>query len=345
MRTRNVIAVVFCLLFTSGLIAQKRNITEKDLFGFVWIGDTQLSPDGRHAVFVQTTVSAKREGYDTALYLLDTAQPMTAPRRLTNGPHDGQPRWSPDGTRIAFVRALEKEGKPQPPQLYVLSLAGGEPVQVSAMEKGVGSVQWSPNGDSIAVLSSTPIVPELKKDKKDIAKVDEHKSDVRIITEAVYRANGSGYLDPKEAEQIYVFCTAGIGEKTLMPWQMTAGRFSVGEFAWFPSSGGIYYTSEHVDEPYYELPHNEIYAVTTPAVAPKDEKAPTPMSTLVAKLTFGGFGLAVSPDGRHIAFRGGDQSLTKPRSHQQTDMFVLDVDPGQGGAVTTAPRNLTGDYD
>jgi dipeptidyl aminopeptidase/acylaminoacyl peptidase len=340
-RTRNVIAVVVCLLLTSGLIAQKRNITEKDLFSFVWIGDTQLSPDGSHAVFVQTTVNAKREGYDTALYLLDTAQPMTPPRRLTNGPHDGQPRWSSDGTRIAFTRAVEKDGKPQPPQLYILSLAGGEPVQVSAMEKGVGSVQWSPNGDAIAVLSSTPIVPEPKKEKKDTAKADEHKSDVKIITEAVYRANGSGYLDLKEAEQIYVFYTAGIGEKTLTPWQMTAGRFSVGEFAWFRSSGGIYYTSEHMDEPYYELPHNEIYAVTTP----KDEKTPTPMSTLVAKLTFGGFGLALSPDGRHIAFRGGEDSWTKPRSHQQTDMFVLDVDPGQTTAVTTAPRNLTANYD
>ena len=69
MRAKNVIAMVVCLLLTTALLAEKRNITEKDLFSFTWIGDTQLSPDGSRAVFVQTTVNAKRDGYDTALYL------------------------------------------------------------------------------------------------------------------------------------------------------------------------------------------------------------------------------------------------------------------------------------
>ena len=31
--------------------ADKRNITEKDLFDFVWIGDTQVSPDGARVAF------------------------------------------------------------------------------------------------------------------------------------------------------------------------------------------------------------------------------------------------------------------------------------------------------
>src|SRR6201987_4979253 len=200
MRAKNVIATVVCLLLTSALFAQKRNITEKDIFEFTWIGDTQLSPDGSRAAYVQTTVNAKRDGYDTAIYLLDTAQPMMPARRLTNGPHDAQPRWSPDGTQLAFTRAVEKDGKPQPGQLYVLSLGGGEPVQVSSMEKGVGSPQWAPNGRWVAVASETPIVPEPKAEKKEGAKAEEsmtaehkaeeRKSDVRIITKAMYRNNG-----------------------------------------------------------------------------------------------------------------------------------------------------------
>jgi hypothetical protein len=50
MRAKNVIAMTVCLLLTTALVAQKRNITEKDLFSFTWIGDTQISPDGSHAV-------------------------------------------------------------------------------------------------------------------------------------------------------------------------------------------------------------------------------------------------------------------------------------------------------
>ena len=349
MRGRNVMVAIICLLVSSALFAQKRSITAKDIFSFTWIGDTQLSPDGSRAVYVQTTVNAKREGYDTALYLLDTSQPMTPPRRLTNGPHDTQPRWSADGTQIAFTRALEKDGKPQPPQLYLLSLAGGEPVQVSAMEKGVGSPQWAPNGSSIGVLSETPIVAEPKTDKKDgtdKAKAEEHKSDVRIITKAVYRNNGTGYLDTKDASQLYLFSTEKVGAKPATPWQVTAGRFAVGEFAWSTSSDKIYYTSEHVDEPYYDLPHNEIYVVETSANdAAKDEKAPPPVSTLVAKLTFDASGMVMSPDGKRLAFHGEEQPLAKPRSHQQADLFVMDID--RTGPMRAAPRvrNLTANYD
>jgi dipeptidyl aminopeptidase/acylaminoacyl peptidase len=364
MRAKYMMVAVVSLLVSPAIVAQRRNITEKDIFSFTWIGDTQLSPDGSRAIYVQTTVNAKRDGYDTALYLLDTSQPMTPARRLTNGPHDAQPRWSPDGTEIAFTRAAEKEGKPQPPQLYLLSLSGGEPVQVSAMEKGVGSPQWAPNGTWLAVLSETPIVPEAKSVKKDEADtkdtadkkgagLEAHKSDVRIITKAVYRNNGSGYIDGRDASQLYLFSTAKVGAKPVTPRQVTSGRFAVSEFTWHPSSSAIYYTSEHVDEPYYDLPHNEIYRLSLAAeAAGGDEKAPAgdekarpPSSTLVRKLTFDAAGLAIAPDGRHVAFHGEDQPLAKPRSHQQADLFVMEIDPTQAAPVTVPLHNLTANYD
>src|SRR5215203_5152729 len=100
-RRRALAAVFFlALLGLPGVLsaAAKRPIAETDLFKFVWIADPQISPDGRQAVFVRVTVNEKKEGYDTALWIV---------------PMDGRaaPRWSPDGTRIVFSRAAEKEGK------------------------------------------------------------------------------------------------------------------------------------------------------------------------------------------------------------------------------------------
>src|SRR5229473_1443419 len=82
------------LLFTLSiaLTLHARPITEKDLFRFQWAADPQVSPDGGQAAFVRVNVDAKKEGYDTALWIV----PLRggAPRRLTNGLHDAAPRWS-----------------------------------------------------------------------------------------------------------------------------------------------------------------------------------------------------------------------------------------------------------
>ena len=87
MRRTSLFSLLLVLLLAAPafLHAQKRPITEKDLFDFTWIGDTQLAPDGRTAAFVQTTVAPDHTGYQTSIYLLDLsttgARPQSAQRR------------------------------------------------------------------------------------------------------------------------------------------------------------------------------------------------------------------------------------------------------------------------
>jgi Tol biopolymer transport system component len=65
-------------------------------------------------------------------------------RRLTAGRHDSSPQWSPDGKFLAFVRTPEKEGKPQPPQIFILPLDGGEAWQLTHLPKGASAGSGPP---------------------------------------------------------------------------------------------------------------------------------------------------------------------------------------------------------
>ena len=49
MRLRVSFLLIVVVFLAAPAYAQKRNITEKDLFNFVWIGDPQISPDGARA--------------------------------------------------------------------------------------------------------------------------------------------------------------------------------------------------------------------------------------------------------------------------------------------------------
>src|SRR5437870_11652498 len=111
---------IFVLILAVTASAQKRSITEKDLFDFTWVGDPQISPDGSTVAFVKVTVNAKKDGYDTSIWSVSTAG-GDEPHRLTSGSRDTTPRWSPDGKYLAFVRVTEKDGRPDTPQLFILS--------------------------------------------------------------------------------------------------------------------------------------------------------------------------------------------------------------------------------
>src|SRR6476646_2220187 len=155
------------------LAAEKRNITEKDLFDFVWVGDAQVSPDGERVAFVRVTVNEKKEGYNTSIWMVST-NGKELPHRLTSGERDSTPRWSPDGKYLVFTRSTEKDGKPEPPQLCMLSMAGGDAFPFTSLPKGAGDPKWSPDGKLI-VFESSSNPEDLEKAEKKKRKDEEQK--------------------------------------------------------------------------------------------------------------------------------------------------------------------------
>jgi dipeptidyl aminopeptidase/acylaminoacyl peptidase len=339
------IVVLLVLLPTLAPAQARRPITAEDLFSFVWIGDMQLSPTDGRVVFVQATVSADRATYETSLYLLDTTAPNAKPVRLTTGTHDSSPRWSPDGKQIAFLRAGERDGKPAPPQLYLMpSKLGGPILKISDLPKGAGNPQWAPNGMAIAVTSSTPQDPAAAKleamKKARLTGDDAHVSDIRIINRVNYRFNGEGYLDPTFVPQIYLLYLPRPDGTQPAPWQVTGGRFGVQDWLWSSKSNWILFTETQIDEPAYEAnPHNTLYGVVTPTDTDHPKDIPAPSFTF--QIPVEARGLSLSPDGNHLAFHAS-AIPPKPQSHTQGNLWVLDM-AWTGGTPSAVgmPRDLT----
>ena len=297
--------------------AQARFIAEKDLFRFQWIADPQVSPDGSQVAFVRITVDEKKDSYNTAIWSVATAA-GAQPRRITNGPLDSAPRWSTDGRTLAFLRAVEKDGKPQPAQIWLLPMNGSEPRALTTLSRAIDSIAWSPAGNTIAFTAATK--PDDLKDEKK--KDDEHESDVRVINQAVYRANGAGYRDPVRSTHLWVIEAADDAK----PKQITSGDFSEDDVMWSADGSRIYFTSTRVFESYYDRRANALYSI-----------APTGGEMAQIASYQGQIGpYAPSPDGKSIAFAG--EANVPIHSYNQPDLFVV---AGSGAQ----PRNLTMNYD
>src|SRR6266513_1275973 len=170
------LTITFSVCATDALAQQKRPMTFEDVLALKSVSDAQVSPDGKWVAYVVTSVDMKENANDADVWLVSTAG--GDPIRLTTNKNDNQPRWSPEGRKIAFISAREEK-----PQIFLISPFGGEAEKLTDSKSGVQSFQWAPDGNRIAYvapLEPTPDEEKKQKDKDDAQVIDKNFKFSRI---------------------------------------------------------------------------------------------------------------------------------------------------------------------
>ena len=306
-------AAAVIILFTAHphtLEAQESSnrLTAMDEFQIQLATDPQISPDGKKIVYVRRFADPMTDRRYANLWIVNTDG--TEHRPLTTGNrNDASPRWSPDGTRLAFLG--ESEGKQQ---IFVRWMDSGQTARITNLEQAPDAINWSPDGKMLSfsslVLGKGPHLADLPMPPAG-AKWAEPAT---MYDRLVYRFNGTGYLKPGFM-QIFVVSSEGGA-----PRQVTNGNFANGgnqfganRAVWTPDGKFLLISANRHPESDHEYFDTEVYefSVADGSVrALTNRKGPDNAP-------------AISPDGKWIAYTGFDDRY---QGHQTTKLYVMKRD-------------------
>lgn len=176
------------------------------------LSEPRISPDGERIAYVITPIA--RSGKHPTSEIWIVGFDGTGERRFTTGSgQDTSPRWSPDGTFVAFV---SDRHEPEKGQLYVMSTTGGEAVQFSHRKSAVSNPCWSPDGRLVGFLSEDEPSEVEEKDKKE-------KRDHVVEGERLKRV------------RLYVMPADGGEPQRISP----EGESNVWDYAWSPDGNRV----------------------------------------------------------------------------------------------------------
>ena len=275
----------------------------RDLFGLQMASDPQVRPDGGAIAYVRVSNNIMTDSAHRSIWLVDPATGAQTP--LETGEAIAlAPRWSPDGSRLAYVAASSAGA-----QIFVRWVASGRSARVATLEQAPNDIAWSPDGKTIAFTMLTldegrPLGPGLQRPEGAT-----WAEPLRVIERITYRADGEGFLKPGYRHLFAVSADGG------QPRQLTFGKFDdSGPISFSRDGKAVLFATNRADNWELDPQEAEVYSADivdgtlrrlTNRVGP--DQAPV-----------------ASPDGSKIAYVGFDDA--RRRGYENQRLYVMDKD-------------------
>ena len=254
------------------------------------VSDPQLSPNGDFIAFVVTETDKERNTSNSDIWVIPAAGGQAW--RLTSNPKaDFNPRWSPDGKKIAFIST-----RGGAPQVWMIDPKGGEAYQLTSISSGASGVIWSPTGEHLAFVSSIyPDCPDDECNKERDKKKESSPVKAQVFDGLLFR-HWNSWTEGKRSH-LFVLSSEGGKAADITPGDYDTPPIALGssqDYSFSPDGKNICFVRNIDAEFKLSLGTNNDLFLTTPEGGKMIQLTKNKANDNSPRY---------SPDGRFIAYR------------------------------------------
>ncbi len=323
-------ALLVALFATAApLLAQERKsdslFTVEKYLDFEQVADPQIAPDGSQIIYTRRHVNKLEDRFDAELWIVNADG--TKNRFLTKG---GGARWSPDGTRIAYLN----DGDPRGTQLFVRWMdAEGAMSQITRVDQNPGDIKWAPDGKSIGFSMLVPTERTWHIDMPAAPQGAHWTPPPKYENSLHYRQDRVGFTKPGFLHLFVVSADGGTArEITKGDWSVGArfdGQVGAVGWDWMPDGKTIVVAA--IDDPNPDLVYRNSSILSIDVATGAKKRLTSQAGSWDDPV--------VSPDGRRIAFSGYPSMKA---TYQASEIYLMNADGSGSQKITTLDRDPGG---
>jgi len=282
---------------------QDPSFSRMDVFDLEWVASPRISPDGEQVVYERRGMDVMDDRRTSQLWRIgaDGADHVKLTNRVVD---ESSPRWSPDGSKIAFTSTGDGHGT----EVYVHWVDDGRTARITQLETAPSGLSWSPDGEHIAFSARVSEPEPQLVSPPDAPEGADWAEPPRVETRLNHESDGSG-VRPYGFDHLFVVPVEGGRAR-----RVTSGDYHHSDRpVWTPDGEALIVSANRHENWERERRNSELYAV------PVEGGEVTPLTD-----RFGpDHHPRVSPDGETIAYLGYPDEV---QTYQVTRLYTIGRD-------------------